>query len=106
MSNVDKVFEALSSTVRRKILAYVSESALSAGDIANKFQMSQPAISKHLKILENAELLDKTRDGQYIYYEMRKDTLSGTLAGYLQQVCPPSRTLKKEGREKQNQTDN
>jgi len=78
MSNVDKVFEALSSTVRRKILAYVSESALSAGDIAEKFQMSQPAISKHLKI----------------------DTLSGTLAGYMQQVCPPSRALKKERRDK------
>ena len=100
MSNVDKVFEALSSTVRRKILAYVSESALSAGDIAEKFQMSQPAISKHLKILENAELVDKTREGQFIYYEMRKDTLSGTLAGYMQQVCPPSRTLKKERRDK------
>ena len=100
MSNVDKVFEALSSTVRRKILAYVSESPLSAGDIAEKFQMSQPAISKHLKILENAELVDKTRDGQFIYYEMRKDTLSGTLAGYMQQVCSPSRGLKKERRSK------
>ena len=100
MSNVDKVFEALSSTVRRKILAYVSESPLSAGDIAEKFQMSQPAISKHLKILENAELVDKTRDGQFIYYEMRKDTLSGTLAGYTQQVCSPSRGLKKERRSK------
>jgi len=100
MSNADKVFEALSSTVRRKILAYVSEAPLSAGDIAQKFQMSQPAISKHLKILENAELVDKTRDGQFIYYEMRKDTLSGTLAGYIQQVCPPSRSLKKEGRKK------
>ncbi|MBX2869551.1 MAG: metalloregulator ArsR/SmtB family transcription factor [Acidiferrobacterales bacterium] len=102
MSNVDKIFEALSSTVRRKILAYVSESPLSAGDIAEKFQMSQPAISKHLKILENAELLDKTREGQFIYYEMRKDTLSGALAGYMQQVCPPSRAIKKERRQKKN----
>ncbi len=100
MSNVDKVFEALSSAVRRKILAYVSDTPLSAGDIADKFEMSQPAVSKHLKILENAELLDKSRDGQFIYYVMRKDTLSGTLAGYMQQVCPPSRSLKKQRRRK------
>jgi len=96
MSTADKVFEALSSSVRRKILAYVTDDPLPAGEIADKFQMSQPAISKHLKILENAELLDKTREGQFIYYKMRKDTLSGTLVGYMQQVCPPSRALKKQ----------
>lgn len=96
MKNADRVFEALSSTVRRKILAYISEGSLSAGDIAERFDMSQPAISKHLKILESADLVEKKREGQFIMYEMRDDTLSGTLAGYMQQVCPPSRSLKRE----------
>jgi len=100
MSNIDRVFEALSSTVRRKILAYISESPLSAGEIAERFDMSQPAISKHLKILEGAELVEKRREGQYMIYEMRSDTLSGTLAGYMQQVCPKSISLKKERRNK------
>ena len=100
MQNADRVFEALSSTVRRKILAYISESPLSAGDIAERFDMSQPAISKHLKILESADLVEKKREGQFIMYEMRNDTLSGTLAGYLQQVCPPSRSLKRERKRK------
>jgi len=54
--------------------------------------------TKHLKILENADLLQKKREGQFIIYEMRTDTLSGTLAGYLQQVCPKSISLKKERR--------
>lgn len=99
MSNIDRVFEALSSSVRRKILAYISEAPLSAGDIADRFDMSQPAISKHLKILEAADLVDKTREGSFVMYEMRDDTLSGTLAGYMQQVCPPSRAIKR-GRKK------
>jgi len=100
MSNTDKVFEALSSTVRRKILAYISEGPLSAGDIAERFDMSQPAISKHLKVLENADLVEKSREGQFLIYEMRTDTLSGTLAGYMHQVCPPSISLKRERRKK------
>jgi len=90
MSNTDKVFEALSSTVRRKILAYISEGPLSAGDIAERFDMSQPAISK----------VEKSREGQFLIYEMRTDTLSGTLAGYMHQVCPPSISLKRERRKK------
>ena len=58
--------------------------------------MSQPAISKHLKVLENAGLVEKRREGQFIMYEMRTDTLSGTLANYMQMVCPKSISLKKE----------
>jgi len=47
---MDKVFEALASTPRRKILAYLSEVDLTAGEIARRFDMSKPAISKHLQI--------------------------------------------------------
>lgn len=96
MSSTEQVFEALSSTVRRNILAYISEAPLSAGDIAERFDMSQPAISKHLKILENANLVTKQREGQFVMYAMKSDTLSGTLASYMQQVCPNSIALKKE----------
>jgi len=97
MSSVQKVFEALSSTTRRKILAYLSEAPLSAGKIAQRFDMSKPALSKHLSILENAGLVWKQREGQFVKYGMQRETLSGTLAGFLQQVCPPSRKLKIEG---------
>ncbi len=96
MSSTEKIFEALSSTTRRKILAYLSETSLTAGDIANRFDMSQPAISKHLTILETAGLVWKKREGQYVKYGMERETLAGTLASYMQEVCPPSRKLKKE----------
>ena len=100
MSSPEKVFEALGSTTRRKILAYLSEAPLTAGAVAERFAMSQPAVSKHLSILENAGLVWRRREGQFVLYGMRRETLSGTLAGFLQEVCPPSRALKKEARER------
>ena len=96
MSSPEKVFEALSSTTRRKILAYLSEASLSAGDVAKRFEMSQPAVSKHLSILEAAGLVWKKREGQFVRYGMERENLAGTLAGFLQEVCPPSRALRKE----------
>jgi ArsR family transcriptional regulator, arsenate/arsenite/antimonite-responsive transcriptional repressor len=99
MSSTEKVFEALASTTRRRILAYVSEGPLSAGDIAARFEMSQPAVSKHLAVLEGAGLVWKKREGMNVFYGMQQETLSGTLATFLQAVCPPSRALKKEARE-------
>lgn len=95
---MDKVFEALASTARRRILAYLSEVDLTAGEIASRFEMSQPSVSKHLSILENAGLIWRKREGQFIRYGLRQDTLSSTLSGFLSEVCPPSRALKKESR--------
>ena len=99
MSTIDRVFAALASTPRRRILAYVSESPLTAGAIAERFDMSQPAVSKHLAILEAAGLVWRKKEGQFVKYGMIRETLSGTFAGYLQEVCPPSRALKRESAE-------
>ncbi|MFN7596693.1 MAG: metalloregulator ArsR/SmtB family transcription factor, partial [Cereibacter sp.] len=68
MSSADKVFEALASVTRRRILAYISEAPLSAGEIAARFEMSQPAVSKHLAILEGAGLVWKRREGMNVFY--------------------------------------
>ena len=93
---LDNVFEALASTVRRKILAYLSATDLTAGEIAERFEISKPSISKHLNILENAGLITSERQGQYIRYRLVRDNLVNTLNGYLQEVCPVSRPLKRE----------
>ena len=93
---LDTVFEALSSTVRRKILAYLSATDLTAGEIAERFEISKPSISKHLSILENAGLIAGERRGQFIHYRLVGDNLMNTLNGYLQEVCPVSRPLKRE----------
>ena len=93
---MDKVFEALASAPRRKILAYLSEIDLTAGAIASRFDMSKPAISKHLQILENAGLIHGDKRGQFIHYSLVRDNLVNTLNGFVQNVCPVSRPLKKE----------
>jgi ArsR family transcriptional regulator len=93
---VDKVFEALASAPRRKILAYLSELDLTAGEIAARFEMSKPAISKHLQILENAGLVRSEKRGQFVHYSLVRDHLANTLIGFVQNVCPVSMPLKKE----------
>jgi len=94
--SLDKVFDALSSSVRRKILAYLSSTDLTAGEIAQRFEISKPSISKHLSILENAGLIAGERSGQFIHYSLVRSNLLNTLNGYLQEVCPVSRPLKRE----------
>jgi ArsR family transcriptional regulator, arsenate/arsenite/antimonite-responsive transcriptional repressor len=96
--SLDKVFEALSSTVRRKILAYLSATDLTAGEIAARFEISKPSASKHLSILENAGLVRGEKRGQFIHYSLVRDNLVNTLNGYVQEVCPVSQPLKRESK--------
>lgn len=96
MTVMQRVFEALSSTVRRKILAYLAHAEMSAGDIASRFDMSKAAISKHLSILEGADLVASEKRGQFVFYRQNKENLVNTLAGFMQEACPVSRPLKRE----------
>lgn len=99
MSSPDKVFEALSSTTRRKILAYLRDRPLHAGAVADRFDVSKPAVSKHLSILEAAGLIWKKREGQFVLYGMEQENLAGHLWTFMQEVCPPSRAIRREVRE-------
>lgn len=94
--SLDKVFEALASSVRRKILAYLAAGELTAGEIAARFEISKPSISKHLSVLEAANLVASERRGQFVYYRLVSDNLANTVNGYLQEVCPVARPLKRE----------
>jgi DNA-binding transcriptional ArsR family regulator len=96
MVGMQRVFEALSSTVRRKILAYLTHADLTAGEIAARFDISKSAVSQHLSILENAGLVESEKKGQFVHYRLVPDSLANTLNTYLQQVCPVSGPLKKE----------
>jgi ArsR family transcriptional regulator len=93
---LEKVFEALASTPRRKILAYLARTDLTAGEIASRFEMSKPAISKHLQLLENAGLVRSEKRGQFVRYFLVRDNLVNTLNGFVQNVCPVSAPLKRE----------
>ena len=94
----DKIFEALASSPRRQILAYLSEQELPAGDIAARFNMSAPAVSRHLSVLVNAGLISSERRGQYVVYKLVPDNLVNTLTQFAFEICPVGGPLKRESR--------
>lgn len=69
------VFQAISDPTRRAILLLLSVQALTAGAIANNFDSSRPAVSKHLRILTECELLSQEQKGREIYYSLQSEKL-------------------------------
>ncbi len=77
---MDTVLRAIAEPNRRKILEMVRETELSAGDIARAFDVSRPAISQHLKILEQAGLLSVRKDGTRRLYRSRPQAVADVKA--------------------------
>ncbi|MYN07154.1 ArsR/SmtB family transcription factor [Pseudoduganella aquatica] len=94
--SLDKVFEALASAPRRKILAYLAEAEMNTSELAARFEMSAPAISRHLSVLENAGLISSERRGQFVFYKLTADNVANTLTSYALELCPAGRPLKRE----------
>ncbi len=65
-----ETFKALSDPTRREILHLLKKGDLSAGDIADRFDMTAATISHHLSVLKNADLILDRREGKYIYYQL------------------------------------
>ena len=63
-ANLDAIFAALADPTRRAILSRLAKGEASVNEIAAPFEMSQPAVSKHLKVLENAGLIVRDIDRQ------------------------------------------
>src|SRR5215510_8069519 len=96
--NEDHVFAALASVPRRRILAYLSKTSLTAGEIADRFEMTKPSLSKHLRVLEHAGLIKSEKRGQFIHYSVADDNMLGKLYGLIATFCPVSGPLKRESR--------
>ncbi len=78
-----KIFEALSSSARREMLMYLSESSLTSGEVAARFKFSRPAISKHLSILENAGLVSSEKRGAFVHYDLIRPPLLEALENFV-----------------------
>ena len=72
---IQNTIKALSDPIRREILELLREGRLPAGEIANRFSVSGAAVSKHLAVLREADLIRDTREGKYIYYELNTSVL-------------------------------
>ena len=67
--------KALSDPVRREILERLRRERLSAGDISKNFDITDAAISRHLSVLKEADLVRDEREGKFIYYELNTSVL-------------------------------
>ena len=76
---IQNTIKALSDPIRREILELLKSSRLSAGEIAGKFPVSGAAISKHLSVLKEADLIRDTREGKFIFYELNTSVLEEVL---------------------------
>jgi DNA-binding transcriptional ArsR family regulator len=83
-----KVFAALADPSRRQILQELKEGELPAGEIAARFPLSNPTISRHLSILEAAGLVTSRREANRIFYRLEAEPLAATLGDFLSAVCP------------------
>ena len=77
--SLQTTLSALADPTRRKILKLLKKRAMPAGEIAEKFDISAPAISRHLSILKNADLIRDNRIGKYIIYEINTSVLEEIL---------------------------
>ena len=93
------VADALVSPVRRKILAYLSAGALTAGEIAARFEITKPSLSAHLSVLSKAGLIKGERQGNQIHYSLMEGSLINKLNSLVQEVCPVARPIRQEARE-------
>jgi DNA-binding transcriptional ArsR family regulator len=73
--HLDRVFHALADSTRREILSRLTRRRHTIGELAEPFKISLAAVSKHIKVLEEAGLLDRTRDGRIHHCAMNAEPL-------------------------------
>lgn len=78
-NDMNNVFKAISDPTRRKILDLLKGGDMTAGDIAEHFNISKPSISHHLNILKQAEVISDHRKGQFIYYSLNTTVLQDSI---------------------------
>jgi DNA-binding transcriptional ArsR family regulator len=88
VSGATGVFRALADPTRRQILEDLRGGELTAGEIASRFPISGPSISRHLGVLKGAGLIGERREANRIYYSLVEERLALCVGGFLSAVCP------------------
>lgn len=84
-----RVFAALASSERRQMIAFLAQTALTTAELAARFGISAPAVSRHLSVLEQAGLVAGERQGQRVLYRLQREALLGALARFASEVDGP-----------------
>lgn len=77
--SMQDTLQALADPTRQEILNLLKQSRMSAGEISNHFSISGAAVSRHLSVLKEADLIRDEREGKYIYYELNATVLEEIL---------------------------
>lgn len=77
--SMQDTLQALADPTRREILNLLKQSRMSAGEISNHFSISGAAVSRHLSVLKEDDLIRDEREGKYIYYELNATVLEEIL---------------------------
>ncbi len=81
---MNTLFKALNDETRRSILEMLKERDMTAGEIADRFNISKPSISHHLDLLKQAGLVEADKQGQFIYYSLNTTVVDEILKWLLQ----------------------
>jgi ArsR family transcriptional regulator, repressor of sdpIR and other operons len=76
----NKAFKALADPSRREILSLLRRGEMTAGDLAQRFDMTKPTMSHHFAVLKDADLLTSRRDGQQIWYALNTTVVQDLMA--------------------------
>ena len=76
----NQVFKALADPTRREILRLLGEHEMSAGELADRFDMTKPSMSHHFTVLKEADLVTCRRDGQQLFYAINTTVAQDVLA--------------------------
>ncbi len=77
---MEAIFKALNDKTRRQILRMLKEGDMTAGQIADAFDMSKPSISNHLNLLKQAKLVLAVKKGQFVHYSLSTSVLEDLMS--------------------------
>lgn len=90
------VFRALADPTRRQILTDLRDGELAAGEIAARFTISGPSISRHLSVLKAAGLVTERREATRILYSLVEERLAVSVGNFLSAVCPEQVVIRRK----------
>ena len=79
---MNQAFKALADPTRRRILDLLKDSDLTAGEIAEHFDMTKPSVSHHLNILKNTQLVQDEKKGQFVIYSLNTTVFQDLIAWF------------------------
>lgn len=94
---MNEAFKALADPTRREILRILRQGEKTAGELAERFDMSKPSVSHHFGILKQANLIASRREGQQIYYSLNTTVCQDFMA-VLYDLFPPNGRPSKESK--------